>query len=165
MDQALRAALADVEDPELPISIVDMGLVHTITAREGRVRVELLPTFTGCPALGVIRDRARRRLLAIPGVTDAEVVFVFEPPWTVDRMSDAGRARLAAHGLSVPLGEHDTGPIVCPHCGSADTVLENAFGPTLCRNIYYCGACRNPIERFKPPAREPLTASDGLAGA
>jgi ring-1,2-phenylacetyl-CoA epoxidase subunit PaaD len=150
-------ALGEVEDPELPIAITEMGLVHAVVIDGGAVRVELLPTFVGCPALGVIRDRVRNRLLAIEGVRSADVIFRFDPPWTIDRMSDAGRARLVAHGMSVPrvrLAE----PAVCPVCGSTNTTLENPFGPTLCRAIYYCRDCRNPIERFKPPADELLVA-------
>jgi ring-1,2-phenylacetyl-CoA epoxidase subunit PaaD len=148
---ALWQALGEVEDPELPISITDMGLVHSVTLAERAVRVELLPTFTGCPALEVIRDRARRRLLALSGVEQVQVVFVFEPAWTIGRMSEAGRAQLKAHGMSVPR-ERITEPVICPLCGSTNTTLENPFGPTLCRAIYYCRDCRNPIERFKPPA-------------
>ncbi|MDR7417543.1 MAG: 1,2-phenylacetyl-CoA epoxidase subunit PaaD [Armatimonadota bacterium] len=147
----LWKALADVEDPELPISITDMGLVHRVAITEGHVRVEMLPTFTGCPALEVITARVRRRLAEIPGVDVVDVAFVFEPAWTITRMSETGRARLRAHGLSVPR----TGgiePVTCPVCGSANTTLDNPFGPTLCRTVYYCRDCRNPIERFKPPA-------------
>ena len=150
-DQAIWQALGEMEDPELPIAITEMGLVHAVAIDGSAVRVELLPTFIGCPALEVIRDRVRRRLLAVDGVLGAEVIFRFDPPWTIDRMSGAGRARLAAHGMSVPRARL-ADPAVCPVCGSTNTTLENPFGPTLCRAIYYCRECRNPIERFKPPA-------------
>lgn len=143
--------LAEIEDPELPIAITDLGLVQSVTVEGSTVRVRLVPTFTGCPALEVIREQVRRRLLVLPGVDAAEVAFVFDEPWTVARLSEAGRARLAAHGLSVPRARLAE-PATCPFCGSTNTVLENPFGPTLCRAIYYCRDCRNPIERFKPPA-------------
>lgn len=152
---AVLRALAEVEDPELPIAITEMGLVHAVSVRGGAVRVELLPTFSGCPALEVIRDRVRRRVAALPGIQTVDVAFVFEPAWTVGRITEAGRARLREHGVSVPragLAE----PATCPHCGSTNTVLENPFGPTLCRAIYYCRDCRNPVERFKPSSDEPL---------
>ncbi len=77
--------------------------------------------------------------------------MTFEEPWTMARMSDRGRARLAAHGLSLPHRQMME-PATCPFCGSTNTTLENSFGPTLCRAIYYCRDCRNPIERFKSPA-------------
>lgn len=148
--------LGEIADPELPITITDLGLVQSVAVDGGAVRVTLVPTFTGCPALDVIKDEVRRRLLAIPGVEAAEVAYTFEETWTLARMTEAGRARLAAHGLSVPrahLGE----PTVCPFCGSTHVALESLFGPTLCRATYYCRDCRNPIERFKSPA-EPLPA-------
>lgn len=152
-EQVLWDALAEIDDPELPIAITDMGLVYGVTLDDATVRVELLPTFIGCPALQVIGDRVCRRLLAIPGVCAVETAFRFDPPWTIDRMSASGRARLTGHGMNVPQ-THLAEPARCPVCGSANTVLENPFGPTLCRAIYYCQDCRNPFERFKPPADE-----------
>ncbi|MDR7483539.1 MAG: 1,2-phenylacetyl-CoA epoxidase subunit PaaD [Armatimonadota bacterium] len=142
--------LATVEDPELPVAITDLGLVHTIEIRDGTVRVRLVPTYTGCPALDVIRERVRTRVLALSGVAAADVAFCYDVPWTLDRMTPAARARLHTHGLSVPR-ETLTEPAACPYCGSANVVLENPFGPTLCRAVYYCRDCRNPVERFKPP--------------
>lgn len=148
--EAIWRALAAVEDPELPIAITEMGLVHRVACAGGRVRVELLPTFTGCPALEVIRRDVEAAVLRLPGVEAADVAFVFEPAWTVDRMTEAGRRRLRAHGMSIGRGR-PAQPVVCPVCGSANTTLDNPFGPTLCRAIYYCRDCRNPIERFKAP--------------
>jgi ring-1,2-phenylacetyl-CoA epoxidase subunit PaaD len=142
--------LATVEDPELPVAITDLGLVQAVDVQDGIVRVRLVPTYAGCPALEVIRARVRARVLDLPGVRAADVEFCYDVPWTLDRMTPTARARLAGHGLSVPragLAE----PAVCPYCRSTNTVLENPFGPTLCRAVYYCRDCRNPIERFKPP--------------
>ncbi|MDR7556401.1 MAG: 1,2-phenylacetyl-CoA epoxidase subunit PaaD [Armatimonadota bacterium] len=148
-DEVWRA-LGTIEDPELPVAITDLGLVETVEVCDDRVRVLLVPTFMGCPALEVIRARVRARVLELPGVRGADVEFRYDVPWTLDRLTPAARARLSAHGLSVP---HRTlaEPAACPYCGSTNTVLENAFGPTLCRAVYYCRDCRNPIERFKPP--------------
>jgi ring-1,2-phenylacetyl-CoA epoxidase subunit PaaD len=143
-------ALAGVEDPELPVAITDLGLVRSVTVEGTHVRVQLVPTFTGCPALDVIRERVRGRLLGLPGVETAEVVFTYEEPWTLDRLTETARVRLADHGLRVPRASLAE-PAVCPFCGSTNTVIENPFGATLCRAIYYCRDCRNPIERFKPP--------------
>jgi ring-1,2-phenylacetyl-CoA epoxidase subunit PaaD len=143
-------ALGTVEDPELPVAITDLGLVEGVEVCEGVVRVRLIPTFTGCPALEVIRARVRARVLDLPGVEAVDVEFRYDVPWTLERLRPAARARLAAHGLSVPrrmLAE----PAACPYCGSTNTTLENPFGPTLCRAVYYCRDCHNPIERFKPP--------------
>lgn len=151
-------ALADVEDPELPVAITDLGLVRSVTVEGPRVRVQLVPTFVGCPALDVIRERVRARLLGLPGVEHADVHFTYDEPWTLQRLTETARARLAAHGLSVPRARL-TEPAECPFCGSTNTVLENPFGTTLCRAMYYCVDCRNPIERFRPPG-DSLPAPD-----
>lgn len=139
-----------VEDPELPVAITDLGLVHSVEIEDQTVHVRLVPTYTGCPALEVIRERVRTRVLELPGVAAADVTFCYDVPWTLDRMTPTARARLRGHGLSVPR-EGLAEPAACPYCGSVDVVLENPFGPTLCRAVYYCRACRNPVERFKPP--------------
>jgi len=151
IDEVWRV-LARIQDPELPIAITDLGLVQSVAVDDGTVRVRLVPTFTGCPALDVIREAVRREILALPGARAADVAFTYDEPWTLDRLTETGRARLKDHGLSVPLADLAE-PTVCPFCGSTNTVLENPFGPTLCRAIYYCRDCRNPIERFKPPAQ------------
>lgn len=143
-------ALDEVHDPELPIAVTDLGLIRTVLVAGSRVRVDLIPTFSACPAIEVIRGDIRARLLALPGVQEATVHLVFDEPWTMARMSARGRAALAAFGLSLPRGGGGE-PVACPYCGSTNTAMENLFGPTLCRAIYYCRDCRNPIERFRPP--------------
>jgi len=150
--------LHTVEDPELPIAITDLGLVRSVEAGDGRIAVALVPTWTGCPALDLIRGRIRSALAALPGVREVRVEYVYDEPWTMDRMTPRGRARLHAHGLSVPRCRMSEPP-ECPYCGSRDVALDSWFGPTLCRAAYVCRACRNPFERFKPPADpEDLTA-------
>ena len=122
----------------------------------GRVSVEMLPTFSGCPALDVIAGDVRERLAREPGVTAVEVRFVFDPPWSSDRISEAGRAKLGAFGIAPaplsrgrPLPVLQGQPVACPYCGSTRTVMDNLFGPTPCRSLYRCLECRNPFERFK----------------
>ena len=124
---------------------------------DGRVSVRLAPTWTGCPALDVIRTRVREALLALPDVREATVEYTYEEPWTLDRMSARGREQLAVYGLAVPRRRFSEPP-VCPYCGSHDVAVDSLFGPTLCRATYLCRSCRNPFERFKPPADpEPST--------
>jgi ring-1,2-phenylacetyl-CoA epoxidase subunit PaaD len=159
-EAAVRAALAEVMDPELPmLSVVDLGIVHRIDVGHGNgpIRVEILPTFVGCPALELIKTSVAERLGAFGW--PVEVIATFEIPWTSERISPAGRAALLAAGIAppgadsaVPAGELiDLEPRVpCPHCGSRRTVLENVFGPTQCRTIRYCADCRQPFEAIKP---------------
>jgi ring-1,2-phenylacetyl-CoA epoxidase subunit PaaD len=155
-ETTVRAALADVPDPELPmLSVVDLGIVHRVEVAlaDGSIRVEILPTFVGCPALELIKTSIAARL-AVFG-RPVEVVATFAVPWTSDRISPAGREALLAAGIAPPTGASpaliDLEPRVpCPHCGSRRTHLENMFGPTQCRSIRYCLDCRQPFEAIKP---------------
>ncbi|HLW16527.1 MAG TPA: 1,2-phenylacetyl-CoA epoxidase subunit PaaD [Actinomycetota bacterium] len=153
----VRAALAAVKDPEIPTaSIIDLGIVQDVRISRDRIEIDLLPTFAGCPALDVIKqdvEQAARDLAA-----DVAVRFVNNPPWTTDRVNEDGARALNSYGISAPLlqiGRAQT--IVCPYCGSDQTVEESAFGPTPCRTVRYCTSCRNPFEGFK--TKLPPTAS------
>ena len=157
-------ALSAVRDPEIPpISITDLGVVERVRVTEAAVEVELLPTFAGCPALDVVREEAERASRTAAGGRAVSVRFVYSPPWTSDRITPAGREALRSYGLTppptaererafIPLASFDraAGAATCPYCGSEDTVLESAFGPTLCRSTHFCRSCRNPFEAFKP---------------
>jgi ring-1,2-phenylacetyl-CoA epoxidase subunit PaaD len=151
LTQAVWDVLETIEDPELPVAITDLGLVRDVRVTDGRVAVRLVPTWIGCPALDVIRGRVREALSALPGVREATVEYVFDLPWTLDRMTPRGRARLEGHGLAVPRCRFNEPP-ACPYCGSRNVSLDSLFGPTMCRAMYVCRACRNPFERLKPPA-------------
>jgi ring-1,2-phenylacetyl-CoA epoxidase subunit PaaD len=158
LDRAMVVtALRDVPDPEIPvISVVDLGVIGRIEVDADHLRVELLPTFVGCPALEPMREAVRSRLVELAPGHEVAVAVVFDPPWTTERISPAGRHRLAASGFAPPVAGGSAMPVAldvpvpCPWCGSRRTVLENAFGPTACRAIRYCTDCRQPFEQFKP---------------
>jgi ring-1,2-phenylacetyl-CoA epoxidase subunit PaaD len=160
LESAVWAALHDVHDPEIPsISVVDLGVVHTVEAGEGMVRVELLPTFVGCPAIEVMRSAVEERLREFADEVSVEISFA--EPWTTERITPEGRRALREGGFAPPAPpqwappgrELSILPVMpvaeCPYCGSRNTTLENAFGPTLCRAIYHCADCRQPFEQFK----------------
>jgi ring-1,2-phenylacetyl-CoA epoxidase subunit PaaD len=154
-ERAVWAALAEVADPEIPaVSVVDLGIVHRVDVEPDAIRVEILPTFIGCPAVEMMRSAIADRLAGFALRIDVDVTFVV--PWTSDRITPAGRQRLAASGFAPPIaaGGSDSPiqlglAVTCPYCASRRTVMENAFGPTLCRSIYYCTDCRQPFEQFK----------------
>jgi ring-1,2-phenylacetyl-CoA epoxidase subunit PaaD len=156
---AIWDALARVADPEIPaVSVVDMGMIRDVEVVGKAVRVVVLPTFSGCPAISVIKSDVAAAVGALPDVDEVTIETSFRPPWTTDRITSEGRRKLKDFGLAPPA---DEGPVLitdiglppiatCPFCGSTDTTNENPFGPTPCRALYYCRSCRNPFEQFKP---------------
>ncbi|MCI0347506.1 MAG: phenylacetate-CoA oxygenase subunit PaaJ [Chloroflexi bacterium] len=140
------AALADVADPEIPaISIVDLGVVHDVRVSDDGIRIDLLPTFVGCPALEVIGSAVEDRLSGFG--CPVTVAFVRTVPWTSERITRAGRDALRRSGFAPPA---DPAEIRCPYCSSAGVAMDSAFGPTQCRSLFYCRDCRQPFEAFKP---------------
>jgi len=97
----LWAALHDVQDPEMPINLVDLGVIYGITEQDGVVDVDLTFTAMGCPASDFIVDDVRERLLQEPGVEEVRINVVWDPPWTTARMTEAGRDALEEWGLAV----------------------------------------------------------------
>jgi ring-1,2-phenylacetyl-CoA epoxidase subunit PaaD len=143
--------LAAVADPELPaLSVVDLGMVREVALAGDVIQVELMPTFLGCPALDLIRKAIAEALAPLGAIT---VEIVRDEAWTSDRITAAGLEKLARAGFApptpVPLQLMDWPTVACPHCGSRRTRLDTPFGPTPCRAIHYCGACRQPFEQFK----------------
>jgi len=101
MTDRLWAALTEVQDPEMPVNLVDLGLVYAIDEHDGVVEVDLTFTAMGCPASDFILEDVRERLLREEGVREVRVNVVWDPPWTTARMTEAGRDTLEAWGLAV----------------------------------------------------------------
>jgi len=151
------AALAELPDPEIPVvSLVDLGVVRDVAVDGDRVTIEFTPTFLGCPALEVMRDEMAQAVRSLGGEPDVRVVL--DDSWSTDRITPDGRAKLREAGFAPPapraagepsLVQLQANAFRCPYCGSSDTHLENLFGPTPCRSIRYCNACRQPFEQFK----------------
>jgi len=150
-------ALGEVPDPEIPVlSIVDLGVIRKVDVADDRVRVELTPTFLGCPALDAIRTAMAAQLERLGAEPEIEVVL--DDSWSTDRITPEGREKLREAGFAPPapraagtpkLVQLQSAVFRCPYCGSTDTTLENIFGPTPCRSLRYCRACRQPFEQFK----------------
>jgi ring-1,2-phenylacetyl-CoA epoxidase subunit PaaD len=153
-ESAVWDALAEIPDPEIPaISLVDLGVVRDVQVEADRVRVEFTPTFLGCPAVELMRNLMARRIQELGAEPE---ITVSTKGWSTDRISEEGRRKLRESGFAPPSGsgpttllQIQTGIHPCPYCGSKDTPLENIFGPTPCRSIRYCNACRQPFEQFK----------------
>ncbi len=157
-EAVVRAVLDTVEDPEMPpVSITELGMLVDVQVDGPTVAVELVPTYSGCPALAVIRDSVEAAVRAVAGVEAVTVTFTNDVVWTPERITEAGRTKLKAFGIAPPgsgqtllqIGRRSTA-VTCPWCGSHDTVADSNFGPTPCRSSSYCNSCRNPFEVVKP---------------
>jgi ring-1,2-phenylacetyl-CoA epoxidase subunit PaaD len=157
-----RAVAASVTDPELPhLTLADLGILRDVRVVKGTVIVEITPTYTGCPAMGVMRADLVHALHAA-GLADVDVRTVLSPAWTTDWITADGRRKLAAAGIAPPgnAPARSAGPVpltleppprtvACPLCGSADTVEISEFSATACKALRRCRACREPFEHVK----------------
>jgi ring-1,2-phenylacetyl-CoA epoxidase subunit PaaD len=156
-ERAVWRALETIPDPEIPvISLVDLGVIRDVQVSERHVRIAFTPTFMGCPALDSMERSMRTAVEELGG--EPEIDVVLDDSWSTDRISPGGREKLRAAGLAPPTPRSEA-PVTlvqlqtdvhrCPWCDSTDTRLDNIFGPTPCRSIRYCNACRQPFEQFK----------------
>ena len=158
-----RAVAETVTDPELPmVTLADLGVLRDVRIEDdGTVVVEITPTYTGCPAMGVMRADL---VLALheAGFADVEVRTVLSPAWSTDWISEEGRHKLATSGIAPPgkAPARTAGPVPlqlgptrrtasCPLCGSADTEELSEFGATACKALRRCRSCREPFEHVK----------------
>jgi ring-1,2-phenylacetyl-CoA epoxidase subunit PaaD len=152
----VREAVAGVLDPEVPVlTIEDLGVLRDVRVDGGRVTVVITPTYSGCPAMDVIRTRIGEALDEA-GVVSYAIETVLSPAWTTDWMSEDGKRKLTEYGIAPPTGRRAVGgPVMltlsvrCPLCGSPDTSELSRFGSTACKSLWRCNACREPFDRFK----------------
>lgn len=154
---------ASVPDPELPfVTIADLGILRDVRVSDGgQIEVAVTPTYSGCPATDVIRDDVRVALRE-HGFSRVDVRTVIAPAWSTDWITEAGRRKLAEHGIVPPSGRSAVfAPtearvvdlalgVRCPRCGSTETELVSRFGSTPCQAMYRCVSCLEPFDRFKP---------------
>jgi metal-sulfur cluster biosynthetic enzyme len=100
-DTPLWNALREVNDPEIPISLVDLGLIYDIRQEGETVEVDLTFTATGCPCTVFIRQDIEERLLREPGVEAVAIQEVWNPPWTKERITPEGRLALKKFGVGL----------------------------------------------------------------
>jgi ring-1,2-phenylacetyl-CoA epoxidase subunit PaaD len=148
--------LDKVKDPEIPVlSLVDLGVITAVAVEGDEVKIEMTPTFVGCPALNMMQSEIREVLFK-KGIKKVDIVVSYKKPWTSDLISEKGKQALKKFGLAPPPSRllfEDLEVLdhaECPRCGNSNTELRNIFGPTLCRSIHYCNDCREAFEQFKP---------------
>ncbi len=153
-DSAAWKIAADLPDPELPVvTIADLGILRDVTEDDqGRVHVQITPTYSGCPAMETIRADLIDTLTSA-GYLHVDVEFVLSPAWTTDWMTDEAKQKLTAYGIAPPGHRADAVPLPlsvrCPRCGSLDTRESSRFGSTACKSLWVCRACREPFDHFK----------------
>jgi ring-1,2-phenylacetyl-CoA epoxidase subunit PaaD len=161
----LRAAIASIPDPEIPvITIEDLGILCEVLVDEQArtVKVLITPTYSGCPAMDAIRQHIEH-VARSEGYT-ASVQTRLSPAWTTDWMSAAGRDKLREFGIAPPGQRSEQGSqvvqhpvdvrltirrVTCPLCGSVDTQEISRFGSTACKALRRCNECREPFDEFK----------------
>ena len=149
--------LEEVKDPEIPVlSLIDLGVITKVSIIGNQVKVEMTPTFVGCPAMEIMKNEVEAVLIK-NGIVNPEVTINFTLPWNSDRISEKGKKALKAFGLAPPpagreiltdldILEH----AACPRCNATNTDMKSPFGPTLCRSLHYCNDCKEAFEQFKP---------------
>lgn len=111
VEREVWTALRSVQDPELPVSIVDLGLVYGVTVDGNAAEVEMTLTYSGCPARDMIVGDVEDAVESVASIQSVAVSIVHSPPWSVDMISDDGREALIDYGLAVP--ESNTSDPAC----------------------------------------------------
>lgn len=141
----IHALVAAVPDPEIPtLTIGELGILRRVSVQGSKVTVDITPTYSGCPAMGVIREDIETAL-GQAGVAEVEVRTVLSPAWTTDWIGEDARHKLIETGIAPP------GPDVrCPRCEAGASRTISRFGSTACKALMVCSSCREPFDHFKP---------------
>lgn len=146
----LWQVLDAVKDPEIPvISIWELGVLQNVEFDAGQVTVTITPTYSGCPAMDVIREEIGEALSAA-GYPAHQVVTRLSPAWSSQWMDRDAREKLRDYGIAPP-GEASAAAAApaCPRCGSQQVQTISEFGSTACKALYQCQACGEPFDYFK----------------
>lgn len=156
IDKRLFSILEKVSDPEIPVlSIMEMGVVRSAIIENNLVKVQITPTYSGCPAMDVIGDDIKKVL--IEAGYDSEIELILAPAWTTDWITSKGRKALEKYGIAAPLdAEADKDVLLngkrivkCTNCSSQNTRLVSQFGSTACKAQFQCEDCQEPFDYFK----------------
>jgi ring-1,2-phenylacetyl-CoA epoxidase subunit PaaD len=149
--------LEEVKDPEVPVlSVIDLGIVRDVKSNGDEIEIIITPTYSGCPAMDVIAMDIRLKLIE-KGIRKLKVVQQLSPAWTTDWMTEKGKQKLKAFGISPPNPKQQfcttemfrEESVQCPRCDSYHTQLISEFGSTACKSMYRCLDCRETFDYFK----------------
>jgi ring-1,2-phenylacetyl-CoA epoxidase subunit PaaD len=154
----VREVLATVLDPEVPVlNVLELGIIQDFTFDDnGQLAVAVMPTYSGCPAMDEIELNIRVAL-EDAGFMFAKVERILYPPWSSSMMTEEGKAKLMAYGISPPLEDEankaalygEARVVPCPQCQSKNTQLVSVFGSTACKSLFKCMDCGEPFDYFK----------------
>jgi ring-1,2-phenylacetyl-CoA epoxidase subunit PaaD len=145
----LYDVVAAVKDPELRVlNLADLGILRDVAVDGDAVTVTITPTYSGCPAMDMIRADIESALHDA-GVVSCKVRVVLDPPWSTDMITAEGRAKLAAAGIAPPGPVFVALSVRCPRCGSPATEQLSRFGSTACKSLWRCTSCREPFDAVK----------------
>jgi ring-1,2-phenylacetyl-CoA epoxidase subunit PaaD len=157
VEQDIWQLLQEVKDPEVPVlSIIDLGIVREVTIEDEKIIITITPTYSGCPAMDVISMDIRLKLIE-KGYRPVTIKQQLSPAWTTDWMSEEGKTKLKAFGITAPNPRQQfcssemfrEEAIECPHCNSYHTELISQFGSTACKAMYRCLECKEAFDYFK----------------
>jgi len=147
--------LEEIPDPEIPVvNIVELGMVNDVILKDDVVIVQIMPTYTGCPATWQIQSDVQKKLeeKGIKG----RVEIVYSPAWTTDRISQSALEKLNQFGIAPPqnrvtIEELREGnfKITCPRCGMNNVELISLYGSTPCKALMRCKDCKETFDYFK----------------
>ncbi len=148
--------LEEVTDPEVPVlTIVDLGIVRSVSFTNNEFIITITPTYSGCPAMKVIEEDIISSLKS-KGISNVKIELTLAPAWTTDWLTEAGRNKLREYGIAPPENEVDKSVLFseptivpCPLCKSRNTKMVSQFGSTACKAHYQCNECLEPFDYFK----------------
>lgn len=148
--------LQQIPDPEIPvINIVELGMLKDILINDnGDITIQLMPTYTGCPATYQIQTDIEKKLKEHH--LNPKIEIVYSPAWTTQRIHPTALEKLKKYGIAPPQNNisihhlmEKQYTIQCPHCGSYNTKLVSPFGSTPCKALFHCHDCYEPFDYFK----------------
>lgn len=147
--------IAGIPDPEIPvITIKDLGILRDVKLVGDTYIVTITPTYTACPAMGMIEDQIKE-ILSAHGIDKVKVELTYTPAWTTDWLSQEAKTKLKNYGIAPP--NHSSCSklfstaeiVICPQCNSKHTTLISRFGSTACKALYKCEDCKETFDLFK----------------
>jgi ring-1,2-phenylacetyl-CoA epoxidase subunit PaaD len=142
--------LTEVDDPEIPVlNVVEMGIVRNVEFQNENIKIDITPTYSGCPAMKAI-ENGILDVLYSKGVKNVFIKTIYSPPWTTNWLSEETKLKLKKYGIAPPKEAVERlEKIECPFCNSSNTKLTSEFGSTACKSLHFCKECMQPFEHFK----------------